>query len=360
MCLTLAQIARLVNGQLVGDGDLPISGAATLSTVRPGEITLCDNSRLTPQLARCQAAAAIVPRSFDTAGLPAVMVADVHAAFAKVVAQFRPQKPPRPVGIHPQAVVSLSARIGHGAQVHALAVIGDNTQIGEGTIIHSGVKIADGCRIGSGTILFPNVVLYENTVVGNGVVIHANAVVGAYGFGYSFVDGQHQLSAQLGYVEIEDDVEVGACTTIDRGTYGPTIVGAGTKLDNHVMIAHNARIGRHNLICSQAGVAGSSTTGDHVVIAGQVGVKDHVHVGERAVIGGQSGVMNDVRAGQRVLGSPAIDERDQRHIFAASFKLPELRKELKKLQREVQRLQAIDVARRLADGIEIDPQQDAA
>ncbi|HUE73985.1 MAG TPA: UDP-3-O-(3-hydroxymyristoyl)glucosamine N-acyltransferase [Pirellulaceae bacterium] len=360
MSLTLAQIAQLIEGQLVGDGELSISGAATLSTARPGEITLCDNPKLAPQLARSQAAAVIVPTGFEPAGLPGVAVADVHAAFAKVVAQFRPQKAPRHVGIHPQAVVSLSARIGEGTQVHALAVIGDNALIGDGTIIHSGVKIADGCRIGSGTILFPNVVLYENTIVGNRVVIHGNAVVGAYGFGYSLVKGQHQLSAQLGYVEIEDDVEVGACTTIDRGTYGATIVGAGTKLDNHVMIAHNARIGRHNLICSQAGVAGSSTTGDYVVIAGQVGVRDHVHVGERAMIGGQSGVMNDVPAGQRVLGSPAIDEKDQRHIFAASFKLPEMRKELKKLQREVQRLVAIDVARRLADGIEIDPQQDAA
>ncbi len=360
MSLTLAQIAKLVDGQLVGSGELPISGAATLSTVRPGEITLCDNAKLASQLAHCQAAAAIVPRGFATAGLPAVMVGDVHAAFAKVVGHFRPQRPPRPVGIHPQAVVSLSARIGEGAQVHALAVIGDNALIGDGTIVHSGVRIADGCRIGCDTTLFPNVVLYENTIVGNRVVIHANVVVGAYGFGYSMVDGQHQLSAQLGYVEIEDDVEVGACTTIDRGTYGPTIVGAGTKLDNHVMIAHNARIGRHNLICSQAGVAGSATTGDYVVIAGQVGVRDHVHIGERAMLGGQSGVMNDVPAGQRVLGSPAIDEKDQYRIFAASFRLPEMRKELLKLQREVQRLQAIDVARRLADGIEIDPQQDAA
>ncbi len=359
MSLTLAQIARLVDGQLLGDGQLPICGAATLSTARPGEITLCDNAKLAPQLARCQASAAIVPHGLD-APVPHVVVADVHAAFAKVVAQFRPQKPPRPVGIHPQAVVSLSARIGDGAQIHPLAVIGDNAEIGDGTIIHSGARIGDGCRIGSGTILFPNVVLYENTVVGNRVLIHANAVLGAYGFGYSLASGQHKLSAQLGYVEIEDDVEIGAGTTIDRGTYGPTVIGAGTKIDNHVMIAHNCRIGKHNLICSQAGVAGSSTTGDHVVIAGQVGVRDHVHVGEGAILGGQSGVMNDVQPGQRVLGSPAIDEKDQRRIFAASFKLPEMRKELHKLQREVQRLEAIDVARRLAEGIEIDPQQDAA
>ena len=360
MSLTLAQIAKLVDGQLLGDGELSISGAATLATARSGEITLCDSMKLTPHLYRSDADAVIVPHGFDPVPLPAIAVADVHAAFAQVVAQFRPQKTPRPVGIHPQAIVSLSARIGQGTQIHPLAVVGDNVEIGDGSIIHSGVRIADGCRIGSGTTLFSNVVLYENTVVGNRVLIHAGAVLGSYGFGYSKVDGVHKLSAQLGYVEVKDDVEIGACSTIDRGTYGPTIVGEGTKLDNHVQIAHNCRIGRHNLICSQAGVAGSSTTGDYVVIAGQVGVRDHVNVGEGAVLGGQSGVVNDVRPGQQVLGSPAVDEKDQRRIFAASFKLPEMRKELHKLQRDVQRLEAIDVARRLAEGIEIDPQQDAA
>jgi UDP-3-O-[3-hydroxymyristoyl] glucosamine N-acyltransferase len=360
MSLSLATIADLVSGELKGDASLLITGAATLSAARPGEITLCDNARLAPELARSQAAAVIVPHELQPAGLPFVIVADVHRAFATIVGHFRPQKPARNVGIHPQAVVSPSARIAPGTQVHPLALIGDDVEIGEECIIHSGAKILDGCKLGRGVTLFPNVVLYDNTIVGNRVVIHANAVVGAYGFGYSLVDGRHKLSAQLGYVEIGDDVEIGACTTIDRGTYGPTIVGAGTKMDNHVMIAHNARIGRHNLICSQSGVAGSSTTGEYVVIAGQVGVRDHVHIGDKAVLGGQSGVMNDVPAGQRVLGTPAIDERDQYRIYAATFKLPETRKELIKVQREVQRLGAIDIARRLADGIEIDPQQDAA
>lgn len=360
MSLPLATIASLVRGKLVGDGNLLIRGAATLSTARPGEITLCDHPRLATQLTRSQAAAVIVPEGFEPAGMPFVTVADVHRAFAVVVRQFRPQKPARIVGIHPQSIVSPSARIAPGTQVHPLALIGDDVEIGADCTIHSGARVLDGCKIGRGATLFPNVVLYENTVIGERVVIHANAVVGAYGFGYTMVEGQHKLSAQLGYVEIEEDVEIGACATIDRGTYGPTVIGAGTKIDNHVMIAHNARIGRHNLICSQSGVAGSSTTGNYVVIAGQVGVRDHVQIGERAMLGAQCGVMNDVPPGQRVLGSPAIDEKEQYRIFAASFKLPEMRKELHKLQREVKRLEAIDVARRLADGIEIDPQQDAA
>src|SRR5690606_14999477 len=147
------------------------------------------------------------------------------------------------------------------------------------SIIHSGVSILAGSRIGAGCTLFPNVVLYEGTLVGNRVIIHANTTIGAYGFGYATVNGRHQLSAQLGHVELEDDVEIGAGTTIDRGTYDPTVIGEGTKIDDQVMVAHNCRIGKHNLLCSQVGIAGSCTTGDYVVMAGQVGIRDHVHIG---------------------------------------------------------------------------------
>jgi UDP-3-O-[3-hydroxymyristoyl] glucosamine N-acyltransferase len=169
-------------------------------------------------------------------------------------------------------------------------------------------------------------------------LIHAGAVLGAYGFGYKTVGGRHQLSAQLGWVELGADVDVGAGTTIDRGTYGPTRIGEGTKIDNQVMIAHNCRIGRHNLICSQAGVAGSCTTGDYVVLAGQVGVRDHVHIGDRAVVGAKGGVSGDVPAGEIYLGIPATPEREQKLKQAALSKLPEMRRQLKELERTVSRL----------------------
>jgi UDP-3-O-[3-hydroxymyristoyl] glucosamine N-acyltransferase len=341
MSLSLAQIAELVDGRLVGDGSLQITGAATLATARPGEITLADNPKLASQLARSQAAAVIVPHGFEPAGIPCIAVPNVHAAFAQVVCHFRPPRAPRRVGIHPQAVVSLSARLAPDVEIHPLAVIGDGVEIGPGCVIHGGVRILDGSRLGRDVTLFPNVVLYENTLIGNRVLVHAGAVIGAYGFGYSMVSGEHKLSAQLGYVEIEDDVEIGACTTIDRGTYGPTIIGRGTKIDNHVMIAHNCRIGKHNLICSQVGIAGSTTTGDYVVLAGQVGVRDHVHIGDKAMLGAQCGVMNDVPPGKRLVGSPAIDEKEQYLVWAAMYKLPEMRKEMIKLQREVQRLSAL-------------------
>lgn len=339
MSVALHDIARLVQGRLVGDGEIPITGTATISTARQGDITLADNAKLAPQLARCYAAAAIVPTNWEPAGIPYIAVDDVHGAFAQIVKHFRPPRQQRTGGIHPGASVRPSARIAANVQVQAGASIGDDVEIGEGSIIHGGVQIMDGCRIGAQVVLFPNVVLYENTVLGDHVTLHAGAVLGAYGFGYSHVGGKHRLSAQLGYVEVEADVEIGACTTIDRGTYGPTLIGQGTKIDNHVMIAHNCRIGRHNLICSQVGIAGSSTTGDYVVIAGQVGIRDHVHIGDRAILGAQAGIMNDIPAGQRVLGSPAIDEKEQYRVFAATHKLPDMRKRMNELSRVVEELQ---------------------
>jgi UDP-3-O-[3-hydroxymyristoyl] glucosamine N-acyltransferase len=338
MTITLSEVARLVDGQLEGPESLVIQGAATLTCARPGEITLADSSRLSAQLARSQASAVIVGPGFQPVGIPYVVVRNVHNAFAIVVKHFRPQRPPRSLGISPHAQIAASARLSAGVQIHPLATLADDVSIGPRSVIHSGVRLLEGCRIGADVTIFPNVVLYENTIVGDRTIIHAGAILGAYGFGYSLVGGKHQLSHQLGYVEIGSDVEIGSGSTIDRGTYGPTIVGEGTKIDNQVMIGHNVRIGRHNLICSQAGLAGSASTGDYVVIAGQVGIRDHVHVGDGAMVGGQAGVMADVPAGRRVVGSPAIDEREQYHVWAATYKLPAMRKKMHELERQIAEL----------------------
>jgi UDP-3-O-[3-hydroxymyristoyl] glucosamine N-acyltransferase len=213
-------------------------------------------------------------------------------------------------------------------------------RIGPGSAIHSGAHIMSGCRIGAQVTIFPNAVLYEDTVVGPRCVIHAGAVLGAWGFGYDLVDGRHQLSAQLGNVVLGADVEIGAGTTIDRGTYGPTCIGEGTKIDDLVMVAHNCRIGRHNMLCSQVGIAGSTTTGDYVVMAGQVGVRDHVHIGAGAVLGAMAGISNDVPEGSRMIGIPATPEREQKIKQAALAKLPEMRRQMKKLQQTVDALVA--------------------
>jgi len=344
MTITLREIAQLVDGRLAGDPAVAISGAAIIRDAQPGDITLADHPKLAPQLAASRASAAIVSAKFTPQGLPYIAVNDVHGSFAKVLARLRPQRTnlangiDRTAEVDVSAIIPESAYVGRGAKIGPRVILGENVLIGAGAVVHGGVHVMAGCHVGDHCELFPNVVLYENTVLGPRVIIHAGSVIGAYGFGYECVDGRHRRSAQLGYVEIEADVEIGAGTTIDRGTYGATRIGEGTKIDNQVMIAHNCRIGRHNLICSHVGIAGSSTTGDYVVLAGQVGLRDHVHIGERAVVCAQSGVMNDVPPGSMVLGTPAIPERDQMHVWAASHKLPEMRKQFKALQRIVEQL----------------------
>ena len=338
MQATLAELATLVDGSLQGDGRLMIHGAATLRDVKPNEITLVDAEERNRRLADTRAAAVIAPRSFQPEGLPVIQVDDVHQAFSAIVSFFRPQRPRKRTGISPLAVVSPTAILDDDVQVHPLATIGDDVLIGAGTTIHSGVHVMAGSRIGRDVTVFPNAVLYEDTVVGPRCVIHAGAVLGAYGFGYAFVEGRHELSAQLGNVILGADVEIGAGTTVDRGTYGPTVIGEGTKIDDLVMVAHNCRIGRHNMLCSQVGIAGSTTTGDYVVMAGQVGVRDHVHIGDSAVLGAMAGVINDVPDAARMIGIPATPEREQKVKQAAFSKLPEMRRQLKKLQRTVDTL----------------------
>lgn len=333
----LEELAELVGGTLVGDGSVRISAASTLVDSGPGHITLVDDPQKVDLLGNCEASAVVVPRGVSVA-LPRIEVDDVHAAFTQIARQFRPVRKSGPRTVSPQAFISPQARLGQNVAVHPGAFVGDDVELGDGTTVHAGVQIMAGCRIGRDVTLFPGVVLYEDTRLGDRVTVHSGAVLGAYGFGYRMVDGRHVLCSQLGYVEIGDDVDIGAGTTIDRGTYGPTRVGSGTKIDNQVQIGHNCRIGSHNLICSQVGIAGSTSTGDYVVIAGQVGIRDHVHIGDQAVLGAMAGISNDVPAHATMLGIPATPEREQKLKQAALSKLPEMRRQWKKLTAEVARL----------------------
>jgi UDP-3-O-[3-hydroxymyristoyl] glucosamine N-acyltransferase len=282
----------------------------------------------------------VVPLNFPLEALtmPAIRVADVHRAFTLIVAHFRPRRATRHRGVSPAAIISPWARLARGVQVHPGASIDDEVEIGAGSIIHSGARLMAGCKLGENVTVFPNAVLYENTLVGARSIIHSGAIIGSHGFGYKLIEGRHLPAAQLGHVEIGSDVEIGAGTTIDRGTYGATTIGDGTKIDNLVQIAHNCHIGRHNMICSQVGIAGSSSTGDYVVLAGQVGIKDHVRIGDRAVCGAMAGITHDVPAGSHMLGIPATPEREQKIRFAAMAKLPEMRRQLKALQHVVDEL----------------------
>jgi len=355
MALTLAQLAQLVGGTLHGDGSIVVERAMPLGVAQPGDITLVDSSDKSKKLAaHCTASAVVIAagcevRTVLPAGVGVIETATLHETFTAIVRCFRPERKRRPIGISPQAVVSPTARIAANVDIHPGATIGDDVVIGAGTVIHSGVYVGPGCKIGCDVTAFPNVVLYEDVIVGDRTILHAGAVLGAYGFGYRQVDGRHMLTPQLGYVEIGSDVEIGAGTTIDRGTYGPTVIGDGTKIDNQVMIGHNCRVGKHNLICSQVGLAGSTTTGDYIVMAGQVGIRDHLTIGDRAVLGAKAGIMYDVEPGAVMMGSPAYPMHDWRHQQVIVPKLPEMRKQLKELERAVTELRAQLAAKSSSD-----------
>jgi UDP-3-O-[3-hydroxymyristoyl] glucosamine N-acyltransferase len=340
---TLGQLAELVHGTLQGDPTLQLTGAATLDEAAADQISFIDHPKLQQQLMCSQAGALLVPPDWPEMQRPVIRVASVRQAFARIVSHFHPSFEAPRGGISPLAVVDPSAVIEADVEVHAHAVIGPGVHIGRGSVIHSHVVLSGRCVLGEQVTIYPHAVLYRDTLVGNRCVLHAGAVLGAYGFGYDTIGGRHLRGDQLGWVVLEEDVEVGANTTIDRGTYGPTVIGTGTKIDNLVMIAHNCRIGRHNLICSQVGVAGSSSTGDYVVMAGQAGVPDHVRIGHRAILGAKAGIMRDVPDDTTVIGIPATPERDQMVKQAAFAKLPEMRKQLRDLVRTVEQLsQQID------------------
>jgi UDP-3-O-[3-hydroxymyristoyl] glucosamine N-acyltransferase len=240
--VTLGQLADMVGGQLLGNPDLTITGAATMQEALPGQISFVDHPKLRAQLSSCAASAFLVPSDWDDVGKPAIRVQAVRESFATIVSFFRPPLHCSDVGISPAARVDPTAYLEPRVQIHPYAVVGPEVRIGRGSVIHSHVTLMGRCQIGRDVTIFPGCVLYRDTVVGDRVVLHANVVIGAYGFGYDTIQGRHVRGDQLGYVILEDDVEVGANTTIDRGTYGCTVIGEGTKIDNLVMIAHNCRV----------------------------------------------------------------------------------------------------------------------
>jgi UDP-3-O-[3-hydroxymyristoyl] glucosamine N-acyltransferase len=336
---------RLVDGRLgsgTGMEDLVIFDALPLQDAGEGSITLLDSPKHMARLTASLASAVVVPEVWEGCPKPMLVVDSIHAAFQKIIERLRPSSHlPVERSISERACIAATAIVGRDCFVGPAASVGENCILGDGCTIHAGVHIMADCHVGDGTQLMPGVVLYPGTRVGKRVVVHANSVLGAYGFGYRLVDGAHARTAQLGWVDVADDVEIGAGATIDRGTYGPTKIGAGSKLDNQVHVGHNCQLGRHNLICGHVGMAGSCTTGDYVVMAGQVGLADHVHIGDRSRVGAQSGLMQDVPADQTVIGSPAMPSKRKMQEYAISARLPEMRRELRDLQKQVEQLQAV-------------------
>jgi UDP-3-O-[3-hydroxymyristoyl] glucosamine N-acyltransferase len=345
--IELNTLAQRVHGELFSRDQRPdiigyqITGAAPLADALPGHITLIDNEKHVPRLQASRATACITNRSFPEVAIAQIVVANPHDAFTQICELFRPESiVHQAYGIDPLASIASSAKVASSATVEAFASVASDCSIGDGTHVHRGVTIMNGCTIGKDCQLFPGVVLYPGTIVEDRVILHSGSVLGAHGFGYRMENGKHISTAQLGWVHIESDVEIGANSTVDRGTYGATRIGCGTKIDNLVMVAHNCNIGKHNLICSQVGIAGSTSTGDYVVLAGQVGVRDHIHIATKTMVGAQAGVIADTLENQVLLGSPAIPRNEQAILFASLSRLPELRKTVKKLTKQVEQMLA--------------------
>lgn len=335
MSSTIRELAALVDGEVWGDADLPIVGARPLGEASIEHITFVDCANNLPKLEASQALAAVVPLNTPANRKTLIRVGDPFASFVTIASHLQGSSEPTVHGIDPRSHVDPTASIGPEASICVFAVVGAGSVIGARCRLLSGAVVGRNCRLGDDVTLHPHAVLYDNAVLGHRVTVHANAVVGADGFGYRLQDGRHTKVPQLGWVELGDDVEIGACTTIDRGTFGSTRIGQGTKIDNLVMIAHNCQVGRHNILVSQMGMAGSSGTGDYVVIAGQVGIVDHVHIGDGCTIGGQAAVTKDVAAGQRMLGSPATPEREQKRMLMSLVGLPELRKSVRRIMQHL-------------------------
>lgn len=344
---TVEQLAALVRGRLVGDGQVAIQSARPVAEAGPGDITFIDDERYAKLLRTSPASAAIVGPHFkrpapEDRDLPTIEVDDPLSAFVAVRTHLKGESRPRWIGVHPQAYVSPSAKIGVDVAIYPFVYVGHDVEIGDGATLEPGVVIGDRCKVGCGSTLHPHVVLYEGVALGDRVEVHAGTVLGADGFGYRTIEGRHVKVPQTGTVEIHDDVEVGSNCSIDRGTFGATVIGEGSKIDNLVMIGHNNRIGKHNLLCGQVGIAGSCKTGDYVVMAGQAGIKDHTEIGDKVIVGAQAGVHRNIVSGQQVLGSPAIPVREQRRIFQMIARLPDFSRQLRDLAAQVASLTTAD------------------
>ncbi len=332
MPYTLAEISRLLEGEITGDPALILHGFAPADRAQPGDLTFAENENYFARAEQSAAAAVIVDGPFTSTQKAVIRVANARLAFAKVLPLFFPEPTFSP-GIHPNAIISPSAQIDPSAHIGPFCIVGENVRIGAHSVLQGSDFVAADCHLGQHVNLFPNVTLYPRSEIEDRVRIHSGSVIGADGFGYVPDGGIHRKVAQIGNVILREDVEVGANVTIDRGALGPTIIGKGSKIDNLVQIAHNVTIGEHCLIVSQAGIAGSTKLGNYVIVAGQVGLAGHLKIGNRASIAAQSGVMHNIPDGEKWFGYPAQPDRQTKRQIIALQQLPDLLKRVAELER---------------------------
>ena len=307
--VSIAEIVTLVGGRYDGPSDRVITGVTSLSDANAGQLSFLGNPKYASQLAASRAGALLVGDSLEGEDPRFIRVKDVYFALSQIIARWFADRP-APGGISGNAVVAPSATLGRNVRIGPFVAIGDGVTIGDDVTIYANVTIESGSTLGDGTTIYSNVSVYHGTRIGRRCIIHSGAVIGSDGYGFATHGGVHHKIPQIGIVRIEDDVEVGAGTTIDRAALGETVIGEGTKIDNLVQIGHNVRVGKHCLLVSQVGIAGSTVLGDYVVVAGQSGFSGHLTIGNRVQVAAKSAVLADVADGEKVMGTPAIPFRE--------------------------------------------------
>lgn len=347
---TLQELSEHVGGTVIGDPSIKIRGVMGIDEAQEGYITFISNEKYIKKINQTKASAIIVSpklkdinRSLSRKKERNLLVCNnPYLAFAKLVELLMYKKPTYTKGIDSTARVDKTAVMGQDVSLHAYVTIGQNTQIGNRVVLYPCVSIGNNCIIGDDTIIYPNAVIYNETVIGKRVTIHSNTVIGSSGFGYA-PDGQgYYKIPQVGIAIIEDDVDIGANTTINRAVLGETIIRRGTKIDSQVIISHNVEIGENSLIVSQVGIAGSARIGRHVTLAGGSGVVGHVQVGDNVTVGGYSGVINDIPSNETYLGAPALPIQRMRKCYVIIEKLPEMREYIKTLEKRIKQLEGND------------------
>lgn len=333
----LCELAEQVGGELRGDGEIRITGVGHLGDASVGDITFADGPRVQSLCDASEASALIVPPEVKVHEKPFIVTEDPRLAFSRVLELFAPDDHPLP-GVHPTAVVGANVSLGEGVSVGAHAYIGDGAIIGDNTIVYPLAYIGPETSIGPDNAIHPQVYIGARVQTGARVIIHAGAAVGGDGFGYLQTDDGHEKIPQIGTVILDDDVEVGANSTIDRATVSATRIGAGTKIDDQVHVAHNVVLGRNCLLCGQVGVAGSTTVGDNVVMGGQVGVNDHVTIGSNIVLAARCSVFGDIEEEGIYSGYPADHHQRQLRVIAHTRRLPKLLDRIDELEKTVEEL----------------------
>jgi UDP-3-O-[3-hydroxymyristoyl] glucosamine N-acyltransferase len=329
--MTAAEIAALVGARIQGDPAVDLTGVAPLERATGSDLSFLSNPKYRETALASGAGAILAGSADDLPGRTVLVCDDPYAAFAMVLRQWYPPRE-HPPGVHPSAVVEPGATVHSTAFVGPCAVVGQNTQVGAGSQVDAGCVLGRNCQIGRGCHLFPRVVLYDDTELGDRVILHSGVVLGADGFGYAQEGGRHLKIPQVGRVVVEDDVEIGANTTVDRGALETTRIGMGTKIDNLVMVAHNVQVGPHCILVAQSGISGSTRLGHHVIVAGQSGAVGHIRIGNGARVGAKSAVTHDLPDGAFVTGHPAQDHRRWLKERALSGRLEEFFQRLKRVE----------------------------